>query len=92
MRYFLDNKNILIDNDKIKDLSLSDVLKNNCKSLGLNFKDEDFHYLKLDQFKKQFLHNYLIDLENLRIFSIFHYDEKWEIENYTKTYKKSIQI
>ena len=79
-------KNILIDNDKIKDLSLSDVLKNNCKSLGLNFKDEDFHYLKLDQFKKQFLHGDLIDLENLE-FLIFHYDEKWEIENYTKTYK-----
>tara|TARA_Y100001970_G_scaffold281776_1_gene393239 strand:+ start:1009 stop:2040 length:1032 start_codon:yes stop_codon:yes gene_type:complete len=84
-------KNILIDNDKIKDLSLSDVLKNNCKSLGLNFKDEDFHYLKLDQFKKQFLHGDLIDLENLE-FLIFHYDEKWEIENYAKTYKKASNL
>jgi hypothetical protein len=84
-------KNVLIDNDKIKDLSFSDVLKNNCKFLGFNFKEEDFHYFKFDQFKRQFLHNELIDLENQE-FLIFHYDEKWEIENYTKTFKKASNL
>ena len=84
-------KNVLIDNDKIKDLSFSDVLKNNCQFLGFNFKEEDFHYFKFDQFKRQFLHNELIDLENQE-FLIFHYDEKWEIENYTKTFKKASNL
>ena len=56
-----------------------------------NLEDEDFHYLKSNQFQNEFLHNDFLNLENLD-FILFHYDEKWEIENYSKLFKKASSL
>ena len=81
-------KNVFIDNDKIKNQSVKDILSLNCKSLQLSLKEEDFHYLKKDQFKGNYSHSNFLDLNNLK-FLIFHYDEKWEIKSYSKLFKKA---
>ncbi len=81
-------QNVFLDNDNLKKQTIKSVLSDNCKSLNFNLKDEDFHYLKSNQFENQFLHDNLINLKNLD-FLLFHYDEKWEIENYKKLFKKA---
>ncbi len=81
-------RNVFIDNDKIINQSTKDVLSKNCKSLKLSLEEEDFHYLNKDQFKTNYSHSNLLDLKNLK-FIIFHYDEKWEIKNYAKFFKKA---
>ena len=81
-------KNVFLDNDNLKNKSVKDILVDNSKSLKFDLEDEDFHYLKTNQFKKEFSYKDLINLENLD-FLLFHYDEKWEIENYSKLFKKA---
>jgi len=81
-------KNVFLDNDNLEHKSVKDILLDNSKSLNFDLKDEDFHYLKSNQFKNEFLYNDLLNLENLD-FLLFHYDEKWEIENYSKLFKKA---
>ncbi len=84
-------KNVFLDNDNLKDRSLLNILSENSDTLGINFKDEDFHYLRLNQFKNQFLNGELIDLENIK-FILFHYDEKWELKNYSKVFKRATNL
>ncbi len=82
------HKNVFLDNDNLEHKSVKDILLDNSKSLNCDLKDEDFHYLKTNQFKNNFLYNDLLNLENLD-FLLFHYDEKWEIESYSKLFKKA---
>ena len=79
---------VFLDNDNLKNKSIKDILMNNSKSLKFDLEDEDFHYLKSNQFKNEFLYNDLLNLENLD-FLLLHYDEKWEIESYSKLFKKA---
>ena len=81
-------KNVFLDNDDQKNYSVKEVLISNCKAINCNLEDEDFHYLKKNQFKNNFIHKEIFDLENTN-YLIFHYDEKWEIENYTKAFIKA---
>ena len=81
-------KDVFLDNDNLEHKSVKDILLDNSKSLNFDLKDEDFHYLKSDQFKNKFLHNDFLNLDNLD-FLLFHYDEKWEIENYSKLFRKA---
>ena len=45
-------KNVFLDNDNFNKQTVKDILKNNCTSLNYDLKDEDFHYLRKDQFIK----------------------------------------
>ena len=84
-------KNVFLDNDSLEKQSVKSILSNNCRSLNFDLEDQDFHYLKSNQFQNEFLHNDLLNLENLD-FLLFHYDEKWEIENYSKLFKKASSL
>ena len=84
-------KNVFLDNDSFNKQTAKDILKNNCTSLNYDLKDEDFHYLRKDQFINEYSHNNLLNLEKLD-FLLFHYDEKWEIKNYSKLFKKATEL
>ena len=81
-------KDVFLDNDTLVNRSIGELLKDNCNAMGISLKKEDFNYFKIDQFKKDFLLSNLIKLDNLD-FVVFHYDEKWEINNYRKMFKKA---
>tara|TARA_A100000164_G_scaffold208030_1_gene184432 strand:+ start:2923 stop:3954 length:1032 start_codon:yes stop_codon:yes gene_type:complete len=81
-------KNVFLDNDNNKNESIKDILINNSNALGINLKDEDFHYLQLNQFLKEFTNEDFLKLK-IDNFVLFHYDEKWELDNYKKLYKKA---
>ena len=83
--------NVFLDNDRFEEQSVKNILSDNCRSLNFNLEDQDFHYLKFNQFQNEFLHSDLLNLENLD-FLLFHYDEKWEIENYSKLFKKASSL
>ena len=83
--------NVFLDNDNFEYRSVKDILVDNSKSLNFDLENEDFHYLKPNQFKNEFLYNDLLNLENLD-YLLFHYDEKWEIENYSKKFKKASNL
>ena len=59
--------------------------------MGFDLVNDDFHYLQEDQYKNYFLPNTLLDLDKLE-YIIYHYDEKWEIENYVKSFKKASNL
>ncbi len=84
-------KSIYLDNDDFKQQTTKDILKKNCLSLNFDLNEEDFHYLKRDQFKNEYLHSDLFNLEK-NDFLLFHYDEKWEIRSYSKSFKKAIEF
>ena len=84
-------KDVFLDNDSLVDKPFKNILKNNCEALGFNLVNDDFHYLHENQYKKYFLSNTLLDLDKLE-YIILHYDEKWEIENYVKSFKKASNL
>ncbi len=84
-------KNVFLDNDNQVSKSIRKNLSENCLSLGFELKDEDFHYLKINQFEKEFVYGKQINLDKLN-FIQFHCDEKWEIENYVKLFKKAYNL
>ena len=63
-------KMVFIDNDKIINQSTKDILSKNCKSLQLSLEEEDFHYLNKDQFKTNYSHSYLLDLNKFFIMNL----------------------
>ena len=84
-------KKVFIDNDENKKESVKDILSENCKCLNLNLEEKDFHYLKPNQFKNEYNHSGFLNLENLD-FLIFHFDEKWEINDYSKFFHKASKM
>mgnify|MGYP001215266721 CR=1 FL=1 len=84
-------KKVLMDNDKIENKSVKDILSENCEHLKMNLEDKDFHYLKPNQFKNEYNHSNSLNLENLD-FLIFHFDEKWAIEEYSKFFSKASKL
>jgi len=84
-------KNVFLDNDTLVKKPFKKILKDNCEALGFDLSNNDFHYLQQNQYKNYFLPNTFLDLNNLE-YIIFHYDEKWEIENYIKSFKKASNL
>ena len=84
-------KNLYLDNDFQVNTPISKILSYNCKALNLTLKNENFHYLKLNQFSNEFIYDEILDTKNQNNI-IIHYDEKWEINNYTKVYKKASSL
>ena len=79
-------KNVFLDND-LSDQSVKQIQDNNLKRINFLFNKDDFHFFKKDQFK-----NYSLNQNNLEIsknFILVHYDEKWEISSYIKTFPKA---
>ena len=81
-------KKVFLDDEKILSNSKKVIMNENSKAMGFKLIDEDFHYLSDNQFKKYYLHENIIQIDNLD-FLIFHYDEKWELDNYSKMFKKA---
>lgn len=84
-------KAVFLDNDSQEERPVMNVMQDNCNKMGFILKKEDFHYFFNDQFKKYYAHSKVIDLEKTR-YLLFHYDEKWELENYTKLYKRANKL
>lgn len=80
--------NISLDNDMLKNLPVKEILKINCKMLNINLIDDDYIFFDVNQFKKKFYLDNILDLEKLE-YIVFHYDEKWELDNYSKLFKKA---
>ena len=81
-------KNIFIDNDELQNLPVKEILKNNCEALNIDFNNIDYKIFEENQFINEFNLKKIIDLEKLK-YVVFHYDEKWELENYSKLFKKA---
>ena len=81
-------KKVLLDNDKQVSTSIKDLLEQNCKLLNCKLIESDIHFFKPNEFKNKFLHNNLFDWSK-KNFLLFHYDEKWEIDNYSKNFSKA---
>jgi len=81
-------KNIFIDNDELQNLPVKEILKNNCAALNIDFNNIDYKIFEENQFINDFNLKKIIDLEKLK-YVVFHYDEKWELENYSKLFKRA---
>lgn len=80
-------KNVFYDTSNIIKTSKDNIIEN-CKVLNFNLIDEDFYYLKKNQLKDSFLHQNHFNLDQLS-YIVFHYDEKWELEQYKQLYNKA---
>lgn len=79
-------KNVFLDND-FSNLSVKKIQDNNLNSINFSFLKNDFHFFKKDQFK-----NYSRNFEILDIsknFILVHYDEKWEIPSYIRSFPRA---
>ena len=78
-------KNVFLDND-LSNQSVKQIQDDNLKRINFLFNKDDFHF-----FKKTNSKNYSLNQNNLEIsknFILVHYDEKWEISSYIKTFQK----
>ncbi len=81
-------KDVFLDNDHIKDYSMKDIIIMNCRSLNMDFKNQNYNFFPKNHFKNQYELNHKFNADNNN-FILFHYDEKWELENYSKVFKKA---
>ena len=81
-------KDVFVDNDNFKNISTRDVNEKNCKSLGMNFNKEDYRFFSKNQFINYYNFNDQFDLDQ-NDYIVFHYDEKWEVDNYSKLFSKA---
>ena len=81
-------KDVFLDNDQVKNTSIKKIIEMNCASLNINFGEEDYKFFSRNQFKDHFKLNEIFDLDKSE-YLIFHYDEKWELDQYSKVFKKA---
>jgi len=81
-------KKVFLDNDDQINCTVKNLMEANCNSLNYKLNESDFHYLQKDEFKEYFLNKEVFD-NNKKKFTLFHYDEKWEIDNYSKSYSRA---
>ena len=81
-------KDVFLDNDSFVNNSTKEVLKRNCVSLDIKFNDDYYKFFQIDHFKKHCPVTDILELKNKK-YIVFHCDEKWEIENYSKLFKKA---
>ncbi len=84
-------KNVYLDNDNQHNFSIRDIMTSNCNAMDIELKDEDYNFFKIDEFKKKYNYNEIINEKNLD-YLVFHYDEKWEVENYSKLFSKATNL
>ena len=83
--------NVFLDNDNQIDTPIKKILSNNCNALNIILNDESFHYLKENQFLDNSSSINVIP-SDIDDYVLFHYDEKWEIDNYIKAFKKASSL
>jgi len=81
-------KSIFLDNDKQQNFSMKEIIEKNCLSLDIKLINEDYNFFSKNQFKDYFQIDHNLKLENSK-YIVFHYDEKWELDNYSKLFKKA---
>lgn len=81
-------KNVFIDNDSFKNISKKDINEKNCKSLGMVLNEGDYNFFLKNQFINYYNYNDQFDLDQ-NDYIVFHYDEKWEIDNYARLFSKA---
>ena len=81
-------KDVFLDNDQVKNTSIKKIIEMNCASLNINFKEEDYKFFSRNQFEDHYKLNKIFDLEKSE-YLIFHYDEKWELDQYSKVFNKA---
>ena len=84
-------KTVFLDNDNQVNFAIRDIIKANCNALNINFKDEDFNFFSINEFKDKYNYSEIID-EKKQDYLVYHYDEKWEIENYSKLFSKATNL
>ena len=84
-------KSVFLDNDNDTNNTVKKILQDNCNAINFKLIDDDFHSFKENQFIDQFPHKKLLKLDKSNLL-IFHYDEKWEINKYLKSYKKASSL
>lgn len=80
------HKNVFLDND-FSFYSIKEIQEKNLKCINFSFIENDFHFLKKDQFKNYFKNSKNFDISDN--FILIHYDEKWEIQSYIKSFEKA---
>ena len=81
-------KQVFLDNDKQATNSIKNILEENCNFLNFKLIDSDFHFFELKEFESKFLQKSIFENKNIN-FLLFHYDEKWELDNYSKNFSKA---
>ena len=81
-------KDVFLDNDQVKDTPIKKIIEMNCASLNINFEEEDYKFFSENQFKDSYRLNKVFDLDKNE-YLIFHYDEKWELDQYSKVFNKA---
>ncbi len=81
-------KDVFLDNDQVKGTSIKKIIEMNCASLNINFKEEDYKFFSRNQFEDHYKLNKIFDLDKSE-YLIFHYDEKWELDQYSKVFNKA---
>ncbi len=79
-------KNVFLDND-FSSHSVKKIQENNLNCINFSLIKEDFHSFKKDQFIKYFQN--LVNIDISKKFLLIHYDEKWEIPSYIKSFQKA---
>jgi len=81
-------KDVFLDNDQVKNTSIKKIIEMNCASLNIDFGEEDYKFFSRNQFEDHYKLNEIFDLDKSE-YLIFHYDEKWELDQYSKVFKKA---
>ena len=81
-------KDVFLDSDQVKNTSIKKIIEMNCASLNINFGEEDYKFFSKNQFEDHYKLNEIFDLDKSE-YLIFHYDEKWELDQYSKVFKKA---
>lgn len=84
-------KNVFLDNDSLENTSIKEILKKNCTSLDIKLNDNHYKFFQNDYFKKHCSVADTLELENIE-YIVIHCDEKWEIENYSRLFKKATNL
>lgn len=84
-------KFVFLDNEKNEDLSIQKILKKNCESLNFDLNKDDFIFFSKNQFKDQFEFDKNLKIDNSN-YIVLHYDEKWELDKYSKLFRKATNL
>ncbi len=81
-------RNVFLDHDELKEITKKNINEENCRILKLKLNQNDHNFFYENQFENEYKYSNLFNL-NSNDYIIFHYDEKWELENYSKLFKKA---
>lgn len=81
--------NVFLDND-VSPFAIKEIQEKNLNCINFKLIKEDFYFFRKNQFKNYFKKNNDFDFPGN--FILVHYDEKWEIQAYIKSFNKAINF